>query len=86
MAETGTSISHYKWKIVSKCPVNCSTPSCSVVEDSNQSDAENISYTFANCGEEEEIYLLTINEIADAQRADKALRKIFKNGGNTKLS
>ena len=39
---------------------------------------------FANSGEEEEIYPLTVTEIADAQRADKFLRKIFDRGGEKK--
>ena len=39
---------------------------------------------FASRGKEdqEEIYPLTVTEIADAQRADKHLRKFFKRGGN----
>ena len=41
---------------------------------------------FANSGEEEEIYPLTIAEIADAQRADKVLRKIFKRKKDNTLS
>ena len=39
---------------------------------------------FASHGKEdqEEIYPLTVTEIADAQRADKHLRKFFKRGGD----
>ena len=37
-----------------------------------------INHAFANTHEEEDIYPLTVSEIADAQRADKALRKFFK--------
>jgi len=40
-----------------------------------------ISFCFANRGEEEEIFPLTIPEIADSQKADKHLRKLFKRGG-----
>ena len=48
--------------------------------------------TFANCyniafadrSEEDEIFPLTISEIADAQRADKHLCKLFKCGGENK--
>jgi len=36
---------------------------------------------FANRDEEEHIFPLTITEIADAQKADKHLSKIFKHGG-----
>ena len=41
---------------------------------------------FANSGEEEEIYPLTIAKIADAQRAGKILHKIFKRKTDRTLS
>ena len=37
-----------------------------------------INSAFANTHEEEDIYPLTVSEIADAQKADKTLRKYFK--------
>jgi hypothetical protein len=33
---------------------------------------------FANCSEEDEIYPLTTEEIAEAQRADLSLKHLFK--------
>jgi hypothetical protein len=33
---------------------------------------------FANCSEEDEIYPLTTEEIAEAQRADASLKHLFK--------
>jgi hypothetical protein len=33
---------------------------------------------FANCSEEDEIYLLTVKEIVEAQQADSKLKHFFK--------
>ena len=42
---------------------------------------ESLHLCFPNCNEEEDIFHLTITEIADAQKADKHLCKLFKSGG-----
>ena len=56
------------------------------MQDSSESNYASLDYNsvFASRGKEdqEEIYPLTVTEIADAQRADKHLRKFFKRGGN----
>ena len=56
------------------------------MQDSSESANASLDYNsvFASRGKEdqEEIYPLTVTEIADAQRAYKHLRKFFKHGGN----
>ena len=76
---TGIDACHFKWKAVLKC-------FCTCMQDSTESNYASLDYTsvFASSGkeEQEEIYPLTVTEIADAQRADKHLRKFFKRGGD----
>jgi hypothetical protein len=76
---------HIKWKTVSKCLSLCDSNSSYVDEETEAGIdySQEINACFANRGEEEEIYPLTVPEIADAQRADKHLHKIFKRGGDT---
>ncbi len=38
----------------------------------------NLNYVFANCSKEEEIYLLTAQEVADAQKVDASIKHCFK--------
>jgi hypothetical protein len=38
----------------------------------------NLNYVFANCSKEEEIYSLTAQEVADAQRVDATIKQCFK--------
>jgi hypothetical protein len=80
----GISTGHIMWQTVSKCLANYDSD-CSVLQENIHSEDDkstmHMRLAFANSGEEEEIYPLTIHEIADAQRADKFLRKLFKRGG-----
>ena len=71
-----------QFKAMSKCLATYNLNSSKLLD----SEAE-IKYVFASLGdEEEEIYPLTITEIADAQHADKVLRKFFKRGGEESTS
>ena len=80
--ETGIKETHLQWKSVSKCLVNCDSECHTLDKDPPVSNTrELIRRCFANRDEEEDIFPLTINEIADAQKADKHLRKLFKRGG-----
>ena len=76
--ETGTDTCHFEWKAVLKC-------FCSCKQDSPESKNASLDYNsvFDSRGKEdqEEIYPLTVTEIADAQRADKHLRNFFMRGG-----
>ena len=77
--ETGTDACYFEWKAVLKCV-------CSCIQDSSESNYASLDYNsvFASRGKEdqEEIYPLTVTEIADVQQADKHLRKFFKRGGD----
>ena len=80
--ETGIKETHLQWKSVSKCLVNCDSECHTLDKDPPVSNTrELIRRCFANRDEEEDIFPLTITEIADAQKADKHLRKLFKRGG-----
>jgi len=37
-----------------------------------------MNHVFANCSEEDEIFPLTVKEIAEAQKADPILKHLFK--------
>ena len=88
-----TKMSHYNahisddiechlFKAMSKCLANY------IVDDSSLHTSEDkVLLVFATLGdEEEEIYPLTIKEIADAQRADRTLREFLKRGGGMESS
>ena len=83
--QTGIEAGHIMWQTVSKCLAHCDS-TCPVLQEHTQRDddesTKQIRLAFANSGEEEEIFPLTVTEIADAQRADKFLRKLFKPGGD----
>ena len=80
----GIQIGHIMWQTVSKCLTNCDSDCHVLQEDANSNLDEStmqMRLAFANSGKEEEIYPLTVTEIADAQKADKFLRKLFKHEG-----
>jgi len=81
--KTGIKETHLQWKTVSKCLTNCDSDFHSLQRDTpnNINTEEHIRLYFVTCDKEEEIFPLTITEIADAQWADKHLLKIFKRGG-----
>ena len=84
--ETGIKETHLQWKSVSKCLVHCDSECHTLDEDPPVSNTkELIRHCFANRDEEEDIFPLTINEIADAQKADKHIHKLFKWGENNKM-
>jgi hypothetical protein len=47
-------------------------------EDPEQTNTIQMNQVFANCSEEDEIYLLTVKEIVKAQKADTNLKHFFK--------
>ena len=77
--ESSIKISHFKWKAFTKSLCTYEARSCEKDEISSNPTAT--SFVFANRSEEDEIFPLTVNEIADAQRADKHLKRYFKRGG-----
>ena len=89
--ESGIGTNYLQWKTVSKSLANCTT-SCDTLEEETEINSrrpdeyvDQIRSAFANhSGEEEEIYPLTVTEIADSQKSDKVLRKLFKRGGENK--
>ena len=86
----GVHESHFKWKTVAHCFNMCmeEQEDCTEAEISTAATPESHSVFATSRGneEQEEIYPLSVSEIADAQRADKVLRKFFKNGGASKRS
>ena len=62
---------------MSYCLINYDS-TCHSLNKQDQNPNGVLTSVIANSGEEEEIYPLTIAKIADAQRADKVIRKIFK--------
>ena len=77
--ENSIKISHFKWKAFTKSLCTYEARSCE--KDEISSDPTATSFVFANRAEDDEIFPLTVTEIADAQRADKHLKKYFKRGG-----
>jgi len=83
MSEDGCiGITHLLWKTVSKSLVTCDSRCPNITQDSLPISAteDPISFRFANRGKEEGIFPLTLPEIANAQKADKHLHKLFKRG------
>jgi hypothetical protein len=81
-AESGVDIDCLRWKAFSNCLAHYdSTEERNASSDQDRCPNYVFNSVFANRCEEEEIYPLTITEIADAQKADKALLKIFERGG-----
>ena len=77
----GTTREEVKWHAFLNCLVQyqSDTDGDGYLQESEVNNAVNS--VFANTSEEEDIYPLTVSEIADAQRADKVLRKLFKRKG-----
>ena len=79
--KSGIKLCHLTWKAVSKALSNCETS----FKDNKKKESEAVNMAFANSEDTEEMYPLTIAEIAEAQHADKNLCKFFKRGSE-KLS
>ena len=81
-ADMGISMINLKWKILIHHFANCSNslPNDIVKTDNSCFTPQHV---FANRDEEEEVFPLTVTEIADAQHDDENLRKILKRGGET---
>ena len=62
-----------KWKTYSRL-WHC----CNEYNTSNKTQECNLKQMFANCSEEEEIFPLTTQEIAEAQKANDKLKNCFK--------
>ena len=79
-AKMGISTINLKWKFFIHHFTNCSK---SLENDIIKIDNSCLTtqHVFANRDEEEEIFPLTVAEIADAQHDDEYLRKILKRGG-----
>ena len=71
-----------QWQAFLNCFVNLQCEEVELQENETANDC--INNAFANTSEDEDIYPLTITEIADAQRADKNLKKFFKQKKNDK--
>ena len=69
------------WKAFSKC-LACCASSSDITHNNTFENWYNIA--FADHSKEDDIFPLTISEIADAQWADKHLQKLFKYGGKNK--
>ena len=81
-AKMAISTINLKWKFFIHHFTNCSN---SLEHDIIKIDTSCLTtqHVFVNCDEEEEIFPLTVAEIADAQHDDEYLRKILKRGGET---
>ena len=66
-------VNHYRWKAVAKM----SGLYCSRSKSHNYTNMMSTEYVFANHSEEDEIFPLTVKEIADAQKADVKLKLLL---------